>query len=255
MRRHLPFCGRLGIMNKTIPQGVDAAVGSVAAFLENLNLYSLLSLVISVAGALICITWHEVSHGRMALVLGDPTAKNQGRLTLNPIRHIDPVGLLMMIIAHVGWAKPVPINARNFRHPKRDIALTALAGPVSNFVLAYLAMLLSSAVYHFWFLRTYSIASQYALIFFIEIAVLSTGLGIFNLIPISPLDGSKILIAFLPNRIYYKILKYEKYGMIVMVVIVLLGVLDTPLSWVIYHVLHLLCMGSGFPYQLLLYLV
>ena len=230
-------------------------MSSVATFIENFDVYSLISLAISVVAALICITWHEVSHGRMALALGDTTARDQGRLSLNPVKHIDPVGLLMMIIAGVGWAKPVPINSRNFKHPKRDIALTALAGPVSNFILAYLAMLLASLDYDFWLLRTGDIVSQYVLIFLIEIAVLSTGLGIFNLIPISPLDGSKILISFLPDRIYYKILKYERIGMIVMIIIVLLGILDTPLSWLIYHFLYLVCLGSGFPYQLLIYLI
>ncbi|MCD8145616.1 MAG: site-2 protease family protein [Oscillospiraceae bacterium] len=230
-------------------------MGSIATFLQNLNLYSLASLAISVLSALFCITWHEVSHGLAALALGDPTAKNQGRLTLNPIKHLDPLGLLMMIVAKVGWAKPVPINARYFKHPKRDIAITALAGPVSNFVLAYLAMLGASAVYHFWLVRTGGIVSQYVLIFLVEIAVLSTGLGIFNLIPVSPLDGSKVLYALLPDKVYYTILRYERWGMILMVAIVLLGVLDSPLSWLIYHFLQLLCRGSGFPWQLLLYLM
>lgn len=230
-------------------------MGSLATFLENLDLYGLVSLLVSVVASLLCITWHEVSHGLAALALGDPTAKNQGRLTLNPIKHLDIVGLIMMVVAKVGWAKPVPINSRYFRHPKRDIALTALAGPMSNFVLAYLGMLGASAVYHFWLLNTGGIVSQYVLIFFVEIAVMSMGLGIFNLIPIPPLDGSKVLFSLLPIGIYGKILRYERYGMILMVVIVFLGVLNTPLSWLIYHGMYFLCLGSGFPYELLLYLI
>ncbi len=230
-------------------------MGSVSTFLQNLDLSSLLPLAMSIVSALLCITWHEVSHGLAALALGDPTAKNRGRLTPNPLRHLDPLGLLMMVVAHVGWAKPVPIDSRYFRHPKRDIALTALAGPVSNFVLSFLAMLCASGVYHFWVLDGYSLPSQYVMIFFLEIAVLSMGLGLFNLIPISPLDGSKVLYALLPDRIYYTILRYERYGMILMIAVVLLGLVSTPLSWLIYRAMWLLCQASAFPYWLFVYLI
>ncbi len=230
-------------------------MNSVSTFLQNLNLYSLVSLAIAVIAALFCITWHEVSHGLAALALGDSTAKRQGRLSLNPVKHLDPLGLLMMVVAHVGWAKPVPIDPRYFKNPKRDMALTALAGPVSNFILSFLAMLGASGVYHFWLTRTGSLTSQYVLIFLVEIAVLSTGLGLFNLIPISPLDGSKVLYALLPNRIYFTILRYERYGMLLMIALVFLGVLSSPLSWCIYRVLWLLCQVTAFPYGLLVYLL
>ena len=102
--------------------------------------WGLVGLLVSAVAALFCITFHELSHGFVAYRLGDPTAKNAGRLTLNPIRHIDPIGLLMMLVAKVGWAKPVPVDMRYFKHPKRDMAITALAGPLSNFLLAFLAL-------------------------------------------------------------------------------------------------------------------
>ncbi len=224
-------------------------------FLENFDLQSLISLVISVASALLCITLHEISHGFAALKLGDPTAKMRGRLSLNPLKHIDPVGLLMMIVARVGWAKPVPIDSRYFKNPKRDIAITSLAGPACNFVLSYGAMLAASGVYHFWYGKGGTMASVYVLIFLIRVAVLSAGLGIFNLIPISPLDGSKVLFSLLPQRIYFKILKYERYGMILMVALVFFGVFDKPLSFLIGGLLKAFCGLSAFPYQLLLYIM
>ncbi len=230
-------------------------LGSVMTFVQNFDLQSLISLVISVVSALLCITFHEMSHGFAALKLGDPTAKMQGRLSLNPLKHIDPVGLLMMIVVRVGWAKPVPIDSRYFKNPKRDIAITALAGPASNFVLSYVALLLASGAYYFWYGNTGGMVSVYVLIFLIRVAMLSAGLGIFNLIPISPLDGSKVLFALLPRRIYFKILKYERYGMILMVVLVLLGVFNRPLSFLICGLLKVFCGISGFPYQLLLYIM
>ena len=136
-------------------------------FLENFNVQRLISLVISVVSALLCITIHEMSHGYAAMKLGDPTAKSQGRLSLNPLKHIDPLGLLMMIVARVGWAKPVPIDARYFKNPKRDIAITALAGPASNFVLSFAALLAASGVYHRWYVRAGTMAAVYVLIFFV----------------------------------------------------------------------------------------
>ena len=124
-------------------------MGSISDFLNNMDWWGLLTLLISAAAALLCITLHELSHGFVALRLGDPTAKNAGRLTLNPIRHLDVVGLLMMLVAKVGWAKPVPVDMRNFRHPKRDMAITALAGPAANFLLATAALGVASLIYHF----------------------------------------------------------------------------------------------------------
>ena len=217
---------------------------NISDFLERMDWWGLLGLLVSAAAALLCITFHELSHGFVAFRLGDPTAKNAGRLTLNPIRHIDPLGLVMMLVAKVGWAKPVPVDMRWFKHPKRDMAVTALAGPVSNFLLALAALGLSSVICHVSDLGN---AALVCLCFLSNVAVLSMGLGIFNLIPISPLDGSKVLFAFLPDRIYLTILRYEKYVMGVVILLVLVGVFDKPLSFLMVHVLQGFCSLTGMP--------
>jgi len=170
--------------------------------------------------ALICIPLHEVSHGWAAYRLGDPTAKLRGRLTLNPIKHFDVVGFLLMVVAGFGWAKPVPVDVRFFRRPKRDMAIVGIAGPLSNFVLSFVCLLITSGMERF---VRYSEPAQLVYNAFYFTALLSTGLGVFNLIPISPLDGSKIIGAFLPEKIYYKVLRYEKYGMILLLVLVMAG--------------------------------
>lgn len=138
---------------------------------------------------LMAVDVHEFAHAWVADKLGDPTPRLNGRLTLNPLAHLDPLGTLALLIAHVGWGKPVPIDPFNLREPRRDSALISLAGPVSNFVLATLLALL---------LRILPIP-QYLSILISPIIILSVGLGVFNLIPIPPLDGSKVLLGFLPR--------------------------------------------------------
>ena len=206
--------------------------------------WGLLTLLITAAASLLCITLHELSHGFVAWRLGDPTAKNAGRLTLNPIKHLDLFGLLMMLIAKVGWAKPVPVDMRYFKHPKQGMAITALAGPAANFLTALAATAAASLIYHVAPLRPVWVA---VLCFLSNMSLLGVGMGLFNLIPISPLDGSKILFALLPNRIYYKILRYEKYVMGLLIVLVLLGVFDRPLSFLMLHVLQGFCALTGMP--------
>ena len=206
--------------------------------------WGLLTLLIIAAASLLCITLHELSHGFVAWRLGDPTAKNAGRLTLNPIKHLDLFGLLMMLIAKVGWAKPVPVDMRYFKHPKQGMAITALAGPAANFLTALAATTAASLIYHVAPLRPVWVA---VLCFLSNMSLLGVGMGLFNLIPISPLDGSKILFALLPNRIYYKILRYEKYVMGLLIVLVLLGVFDRPLSFLMLHVLQGFCALTGMP--------
>lgn len=182
-------------------------------------------LLVSVA-ALISITFHEVSHGYMAYRLGDNTAKNLGRLSLNPIKHIDIFGLFMLIIAGFGWAKPVPINMNNFKNPKQGMAITALAGPVSNFILAFVSLFIISILHYADPFESISIIST-TINFLAILVMLNIGLGMFNLIPIPPLDGSKILYSFLPNKVYYNILQYERYGFIVLMVLLYLNVFDS----------------------------
>lgn len=146
---------------------------------------------------------------------------------MNPLKHIDPFGLLMLVVFRFGWAKPVSVDMRRFKHPKRDMALTALAGPVSNFVLAAFVLFLYALLYGklnggVWGDRILALLDL--------TAWLSIGLGIFNLIPIPPLDGSKVLFAILPDSVYLKLMRYERYGMIIMLALVLLGVVGGPLT-------------------------
>ena len=166
--------------------------------------------------ALLCLTIHELAHGFTAYKLGDSTAKELGRLTLNPIKHIDPVGLLMMLLMRFGWAKPVPVNMRNFKHPKWYMAITAFAGPASNILLAIFMLMLFG-------LLAISLTEITAGPLIIEIIYntiyISIAVAIFNMLPIPPLDGSKVLFSLLPENIYYKLMRYEKYGMIILLII------------------------------------
>ena len=190
--------------------------------LSALDLTSLLDAVLRVAAIFLCLTVHETCHGLAALALGDPTAKSMHRLSLNPLRHIDWIGLLMRFVAGFGWAKPVPVDPRYFRKPKQGMALTALAGPVSNFVLAVLAMLISKVIYLY---APYSAAMDVVFSFCLyTLAPLSIGLGLFNLIPIPPLDGSKVLAAFLPDRQFFTLMRYERYGIVVLLVLSFVGI-------------------------------
>ena len=226
-------------------------MGSISDFLQNFNGYQVVHLLINVVAALLCITFHELSHGYVAYRLGDPTAKRMGRLTLNPIKHIDPIGLLMMITVKVGWAKAIPVDMRQFKHPKRDMAITAMAGPGANFIMALAALGLARLLLFLPMVAW----TQWTLLFLARVALLSVGLGLFNLIPISPLDGSKILFSLLPDRWYYAVLHYERYGMIVMIALVWLGVFNRPLSFCIYGCLQFLCSVVQFPMEALMYLI
>ena len=170
---------------------------------------------------LMTLTIHEVSHGTVAYFLGDDTAKRAGRLTLNPISHIDWIGLLMLFLVHIGWAKPVPINPYNFRNYKRDTALTAAAGPLSNFLLAILLSLvffvIKSAnpnILHYG-----SLISRFLIQMLLYAILINLALGIFNLIPIPPMDGSKILGGFLSDEAYYKYTAREKQGAQILILI------------------------------------
>ena len=177
-----------------------------------------------------CITLHELGHGFVAWKLGDDTAYQAGLLTLNPLKHIDVTGLLMMVCFRFGWAKPVPVNMYRFRNPRKGMAVTALAGPVTNFLLAFVFMVFYGLLMHplsgtdagLYFLRMLSLG-----------AYISTGLGIFNLIPIPPLDGSKILLSVLNDENYAKLMRYERYGMLLLIALVATGILGRPLSAVI----------------------
>lgn len=200
-------------------------------WLRQLRFDNLLSTALAVAASLLCIVVHETCHGLIAWWLGDGTAKNAGRLTLNPLRHIDIVGLAMMAILKFGWAKPVPIDMRNFKNPKAGMAVTAAAGPISNILLAFVFLLIRSAVMGLYLERSGGVGGWLVLNEFLEyVIVISAGLAVFNLIPISPLDGSKILFAFLPQEAYFKLMRYERYGMLVLLLLVWLDVGGSYLS-------------------------
>jgi len=171
----------------------------------NFNLQELLYVVPAV---LLCMMVHECCHGWVAYLLGDPTAKNSGRLTLNPLAHIDPIGLICMIVARFGWAKPVPVNMRYFKKPRQGMALVALAGPVSNLVLGFVGIVLFYVLQ--LYLGRYAFFSAMAQFFGI-LASISIGFAVFNLIPLPPLDGSRILGLVLPRHWYYWLLHNEHY--------------------------------------------
>ena len=206
---------------------------------NSLDFGSMKDLLLRLCGVFICLTVHETCHGLAAYALGDPTAKRQNRLSLNPLRHIDWFGLAMMVVAGFGWAKPVPVNPNYFKNPKRGMAVTALAGPVSNFMLALL-LLLSVRLF-----RPMSIGSPLVM-FLVETAILSIGLGVFNLIPIPPLDGSKVLFSVLPDRAYDFVLRYERMGMLLLWALVFAGVGDRVIGGIIYFVFDLFCRIAGF---------
>ena len=187
----------------------------------------LLSILLGVIPSLICITLHELSHGYVAYRLGDDTAKQAGRLTLNPLKHLDPVGLLMMLVFRVGWAKPVPVNMYRFKNPKRGMAITALAGPVSNILITIVFLFIYGLLY---IPLQLSDVGQYILQMIMITAYISLGLAVFNFIPVPPLDGSKVLFSLMSDEKYYKLMRYERYGTIIMILLVATGVLGKPLD-------------------------
>lgn len=210
---------------------------------NTLDFGTLRDVAVQLLAVLFCLTVHETCHGLAALALGDPTAKRQHRLSLNPLRHIDWFGLLMMLVAGFGWARPVPVNPNYFKKPRQGMALTALAGPASNLLLALLLLIPARLIYTY---AHYSVFNQTALDFLTSTAALSIGLGLFNLIPIPPLDGSKVLAVLLPEWAYRWLMRYERFGIFALWLLVALGVGGRYMSLAIRWVYTLFCRIVGF---------
>jgi Zn-dependent protease len=170
-------------------------------------------LILTAMAALVALAIHEFAHGYVAYKLGDDTAKSLGRLTLNPIKHLDPFGAICMILFHFGWAKPVPINPNNFKNPRKGFAITAIAGPATNLVVGFFTAFLYLFFFSIFretgnaFINNFEINVLLFLLYFFSINI---GLGVFNLIPIPPFDGSRILYVALPKKWYFKVMKYER---------------------------------------------
>ena len=208
----------------------------------------IIQLLLSLPIILLALSLHETAHGYVAYKLGDPTARNLGRLTLNPVKHLDPIGFLCMLLAGFGWANPVPINSRNFKNPRRDIALTSIAGPVSNLLLAFIFVIIFRFSYEP--IMTNSVramltgntflsnALQYTYIFIYLAIQMNITLAVFNLLPIPPLDGSKILYMFLPPKTYFKIAPYERYISIAFMLLLLTGIVSPLLSTVTGYIMN-----------------
>lgn len=192
-----------------------------------MNLEYIIGIIISAVAFLISVSCHEFAHGYLAYKMGDPTAKFSGRLTLNPIKHFDLFAILFFLVFRFGWAKGVPIDPRNFKDRKKGMVFSALAGPVTNVLLALISIIILNLIYKISFTsEVWFHIFTYIAMFFQYMVSVNAMLAIFNMIPFPPLDGSKIFFALLPEKYYFKVLSYDRYMMIISLIIVYTGVLD-----------------------------
>jgi Zn-dependent protease len=189
----------------------------------------IINLLLTIPVILMALSFHEAAHALIAYKLGDRTAYNLGRVTMNPLKHLDPFGCLWMLVFGYGWAKPVPINPRNFKDPRKGMAYTAIAGPTANLILGLIGAILYAvtnfiAVKNYWFLvesgnEMLLRIVQMLLMFLYYLAVMNFTFMIFNLIPVPPFDGSRFFGLFLPPRVYFAVMKYERYTLIAVLVL------------------------------------
>lgn len=179
---------------------------------------------------LISLPIHEFAHGYCAKLLGDATAEQQGRLTLNPLKHLDPIGVIAMLTVGFGWANPVPININNFAKPKRDMAIVAVMGPISNLILALIGVCLFKITSIVFFINNSQLWLYYFKVFFNYFFVINITLAVFNLIIVPPLDGSRLVTYFLPKKYYDIFMRFEYLGTIVVFALLFFGFLDVPIN-------------------------
>ena len=233
--------GIIGLLQDAFQSDATTSEIFIRVFVYILSMLSVIFLTLPV---------HEFAHGLTAFKLGDPTPRYQGRLTVNPFAHIDYLGAACILLLGFGWAKPVQINARNFKNPKAGMAITALAGPVANLIMALICLLFDNLFFFLW-LRYSVPALYYALLFFYFIAQINVYLAVFNLIPIPPLDGSRLLAAFLPTKQYFALMRYERYIFFGLLALIWFGVLDAPLNFLAGNLLSGLNTLAGLPFRLL----
>ncbi len=212
----------------------------------NLNNFDIAEFIVVALALIYSIVSHELGHGIVAYWVGDDTAKRQGRLSLNPLKHIDILGLISMFLFKFGWAKPVPINPNKFRHKRVGLFLVSIAGIVVNILSAFIAMVV-------WIiLINRGFDNKYIIKFLNLIIIYGISLASFNLMPIPPLDGSKIVLSFLPKKFSDWMLKVERFGFVIIIAVIMLDLLDGPFNLVFNFIIETM---FSFAYSLVLFFV
>lgn len=215
--------------------------------MSTFNMDGVFDLLVRAIVLFTAIPIHESAHAMVANKLGDPTARNLGRITLNPFVHLDLFGSAMLLLTGFGWAKPVPVITRNFKNIKRDMALTSLAGPISNIVMAFVVMVVLKVLLLVGVFNAIAIETSMALVqILFTIISINVGLAVFNLIPIPPLDGSRLLTAILPTKLYFAVMRYERFIMMGLFLLLFTGVLSLPLGVLSNAILTAMDMLTGF---------